>query len=156
ILVPPASSSFSALGVGFTELAHEYRTLGGAADLAASWAATVEALRGRAERDMFGEGVVVGTCAPSVRVHDEDGGEEHPASDGTSAPSSLGKAKGRVAVDFRLGVPGSGRSEFPRAAKNGAPPAAGGDRPALVGREPKKLPVVQGDALGGKASGPCI
>jgi N-methylhydantoinase A len=156
ILVPPASSSFSALGVGFTELAHEYRALGGGAALSRSWGSTIETLRGRAERDMFGEGVAVATCASSVRVRDENGGEPHASSDVKQAPPSLGATKGRVAVDFRLALPGSGRNEFPITGTNGAGDARGAERTALVGHEWKRVPVRQGEALGGKASGPCI
>ena len=156
ILVPPASSSFSALGVGFTELAHEYRALGGGASVVASWGETVGALRGRAERDMFGEGVPVANCAPSVRVRDEKNRQEHATSDPKSPPKSLGTANGRVAVDFRLALPGSGRSEFPALSTNGGSTAPSGERAALVGRESKSLPVRDGSALASKTSGPCI
>ncbi len=156
VLIPPASSSFSALGVGFTELAHEYRMLAGGAAVADAWGATVGALRGRAERDMFGEGVGLASCSSSVRVRDESGGGEHAVADGAIAPATLRKANGRVAVDFRLGVPGSGRSEFPSASANGTGAVIAGERVALVGRESKKVSVRDGAALEGKASGPCI
>lgn len=153
ILVPPASSSFSALGVGFTELAHEYRALGAGGAVAKAWAAIVDTLRGRAERDMFGEGVAAAGCAASVRVRDEKG-EEHTAN-GASAPASLASAKGRVAVDFRLGVPASGRSEFPSVSANGDAGKSGGERTALVGRESKSVPVRDGGALA-KLGGPAV
>ena len=155
--MPPASSSFSALGVGFTELAHEYRALGDGGAVSKSWASTLETLRGRAERDMFGEGVAAGGCTESVRVRDEKGGAEHPAN-GASAPASLSGANGRVAVDFRLGVPGSGRSEFPTASANGGGEKGdrvGGERQALLGRESKNVPVRDGAALN-KTAGPCV
>jgi len=153
ILVPPASSSFSALGVGFTELAHEYRALGSGGAVAKAWTATLDTLRGRAERDMFGEGVGAAGCTVNVRVHDEKGAEY--AANGSSAPLSLASANGRVAVDFRLGVPGSGRTEFPSVSANGDRANGGGERAALVGRESKKVPVRDGTERG-KLAGPAV
>ena len=70
---------------------------------------------------------------------DEDGGAEHAASDSREPPESLRAVKGHFALDYRIGVPGSGRSEFPRWAGTGARAEHAGERSALVGRETKSL-----------------
>jgi len=156
VIVPSASSSFSALGVGFSELAHEYRALLAGSVAADTWRTVVKELRERAERDMFGEGVESVACRLTMRARDEDGSAEHAASDSREPPESLRAVKGNFALDYRLGVQGSGRSKFPRRAGNGARAEHPGERSALVGRETKSLRVLEPGALGGTASGPCL
>jgi N-methylhydantoinase A len=156
VIVPSASSSFSALGVGFSELAHEYRALLAGPVSADTWRTVVEQLRERAERDMFGEGIEDGACHVTMRVRDEDGSADHAAPDSREPPESLRAVKGHFALDYRIGVPGSGRSEFPRWAGNGARAEHAGERSALVGRETKSLRVLDAGALGGRVSGPCL
>ena len=91
-----------------------------------------------------------------MRVRDEDGSAEHPASDSREPPESIRAVKGHFALDYRIGVPGSGRSEFPRWAGNEARAEQAGERSALVGRETKSLRVLDAGALGGRVSGPCL
>ena len=154
VIVPPASSSFSALGVVFAELAHEYRRLLGAPLAADSWQETISELAGRAERDMFGEGVPGSACRATVRVREENGTKEHAVADPRQVPSGLLAGNGRVTVDYRLAFDGSGRSEFPRVARNGSS-GASGERVALLGGRPQSLRVLDGGAPGA-ASGPCL
>jgi N-methylhydantoinase A/oxoprolinase/acetone carboxylase beta subunit len=156
VIVPSASSSFSALGVGFSELAHEYRALLAGPVAADAWRMVVEELRERAQRDMFGEGVEGVACRVTMRAREEDGGAEHAVSDSREPPESLRAVKGRFALDFRLGVTGSGRNEFPRWAGNGARAEKAVERSALVGREAKSVRVLDAGALGGTVSGPCL
>jgi N-methylhydantoinase A len=157
VIVPPASSSFSALGVGFSELAHEFRALLAGPVAADTWRTVVEELRERAERDMFGEGVEGGACRAAMRARDEDGGAEHAASDSREPPELLRAVKGRFALDYRIGVQGSGRSEFPRWAGDGARSEHAGARSVLVGRETESLRVLDAAALGAEpVSGPCL
>ncbi len=156
VIVPPASSSFSALGVGFSELAHEYRALLTGPVAADAWRMVVEELRERAQRDMFGEGVEGVECRVTMRARDEDGGAEHAVSDSRDPPESLRAGKGRFALDYRLGVTGSGRKEFPRWAAEGARAEHAGERIVLVGRETRSVRVLDAGALGGTVSGPCL
>jgi len=154
VIVPPASSSFSALGVVFAELAHEYRRLLGAPLAAGAWRETIAELHARAERDMFGEGVPGSACRAKVRVREEQGAREHEVGDLRQLPSGLEAGNGRVAVDYRFALDGSGRSEFPRVARNGAG-GVGGERPASLGGKRQQLRVLDGDAPG-EAAGPCL
>ena len=156
VIVPPASSSFSALGVGFAELAHQYRALVGGPVARDLWRQTVGDLRDRTERDMFGEGVATASCRAEVEVRDEGGGGSHALTDSAEPPAALARANGRFAVDYRLAVEGSGRREFPGLSSNGTTRAGAKERPALVGRETKTLGVVDGDALGKAVDGPCM
>jgi len=156
VIVPSASSSFSALGVGFSELAHEYRALLAGPVAADAWRMAVEELRERAERDMFGEGVEGVACRVTMRARDEDGGAEHAASDSREPPESLRAVRGRFALDYRLGVTGSGRNEFPRGAGEGGRAEHAGERIVLVGRETRSVRVLDAGALGGTVSGPCL
>jgi N-methylhydantoinase A len=156
VIVPSASSSFSALGVSFSELAHEYRALLSSPVAADAWGRVVEELRERAQRDMFGEGVEGVACRATMRARDEGGGAEHAASDFREPPESLRAVKGRFALDYRLGLPGSGREEFPRGAGNEARPEHAVERRALVGQEVESVRVVHAGALGGSVNGPCL
>ena len=63
VLVPRLSSVFSAFGIGFSHLAHEYQ-----APLAGDGLAVRADLRRRAERDMYGEGVDPATCRYDVSL----------------------------------------------------------------------------------------
>ncbi len=156
LIVPPASSSFSALGVGFAELAHEYRTLLGAPVASQAWNGTISELRDRAERDMFGEGVPNAKCRVDVRLRQEEGGQEFAVADVASVPKDAAAAKGRVAIDYRFTFTGSGQTEFPKSAANGAESgAAGGKRKALIGGKSESVAVVDG-GQGTKAAGPCL
>lgn len=157
LIVPPASSSFSALGVGFAELAHEYRTLLGGPTASERWRSTVGDLRARAERDMFGEGVPGAACRGSVRVREENGAREYPVADPSQPPEGLREGGGRFALDYRFALGGSGASDFPRVARNGGA-AESAERAVMLGRELAMLRVLDADAFvaGTKASGPCL
>lgn len=156
VIVPPASSSFSALGVGFAELAHEYRTLLAAPVDAEAWSAAITGLKERAERDMFGEGVPDAKCRIDVRVREEEGGREHAVTDLAALPKGISASSGRVTIDYRAAFDGSGRTEFPKSTANGAGSGtAAGSRRALVGGTIQSIPVADG-AKAGQISGPCL
>jgi N-methylhydantoinase A len=156
VMVPPASSSFSALGVGFSELAHEYRALLAGPVTPDAWRGVVAELGQRADRDMFGEGVEREGCRVAMRARDEAGGVHHALSDSREPPEWLRALKGRFALDYRLGVEGSGRAEFPRWAGNGARAETVSERRALVGGETRRVKVLDAGALGGTVGGPCV
>ncbi|MBX9607919.1 MAG: hydantoinase/oxoprolinase family protein [Gammaproteobacteria bacterium] len=65
VLIPRLSSVFSAFGIGFSHLAHEYQVPLQARD---DVAALRGELRRRVERDMYGEGVDPGACRYDVRL----------------------------------------------------------------------------------------
>jgi N-methylhydantoinase A/oxoprolinase/acetone carboxylase beta subunit len=75
VIVPAYASVFSAYGIGFSDLAHQYRVP--AADVAARGSDQVLAeLSTRAARDMFGEGVEAGAWQEAVEVWGTAGGRE--------------------------------------------------------------------------------
>lgn len=158
VVVPPASSSFSALGVGFGELAHEYRSLIEAPVGGDAWQASVGGLAGRAERDMFGEGVPSQGCKRTVRVRRENGEGAEEVADLRAAPQAMRQGNGRFAIDYRSALDGSALAEFPRVKRNGGAPAPSGSRDVLFGREMRNVRVIDGAALaaGAKCAGPCL
>jgi N-methylhydantoinase A/oxoprolinase/acetone carboxylase beta subunit len=156
IIVPPASSSFSALGVGFADLAHEYRMMLDAPVAADAWTGAIRDLRDRAERDMFGEGVPSAKCRAEIRIRGENGAREFAVAEVASVPKEIAGAEGRVAIDYRFAFPGSGRGEFPRATANGAGKAASRrQRMALVGEALQSVSVVDGSTAD-ELRGPCL
>jgi N-methylhydantoinase A/oxoprolinase/acetone carboxylase beta subunit len=64
VIVPHLSSVFSAFGIGFSGLAHEYSVPLPDGDVATAR----DALLARAGRDMFGEGVAPGECTFETRI----------------------------------------------------------------------------------------
>jgi N-methylhydantoinase A len=156
VIVPPAASSFSALGVVFTELAHQYRALLGGPVTPDLWRATVRGLRDRTARDMFGEGMSEASCRAEIEVRDEAGSRGHALVDGAEPPPGLDRANGRYAVDYRLAVDGSARREFPNGRTNGDAVHGARERPVLVGRDTKTVAIIDGGAIDGSVSGPCI
>jgi len=154
--VPPASSSFSALGVGFSELAHEYRALLAGPVTSDTWRMVVAELGERADRDMFGEGIERSGCRVAMRARDEAGGADHALSDSREPPESLRALEGRFALDYRLVVQGSGRAEFPRWARNGARAEKASERSALFGGQSQQAKVLDADVVGGTVTGPCL
>jgi N-methylhydantoinase A/oxoprolinase/acetone carboxylase beta subunit len=63
VIVPHLSAVFSAFGIGFSGLAHEYSV-----PLASDVDSARDALLARARRDMFGEGVAPGECSFETRI----------------------------------------------------------------------------------------
>jgi N-methylhydantoinase A/oxoprolinase/acetone carboxylase beta subunit len=156
LVVPAASASFSALGVGFAELAHEYRALFSTPVSSDGWKIGVERLRDRAERDMFGEGVAVSACRGSIRVRSEEGGREYEVGDLLRAPDGLAVKDGRIAVDYQLALTGSGGTGFPRGERRQA--AAVTERPVLIDGKAEAVRVVDAGAFetGAAGAGPCV
>ena len=82
LIIPPASSSFSALGVGFAGLAHEYRSLFQGPVSQEQWQQTVTDFQARSNRDMFGEGVAQTDCQTFIQLRRENDGTAYVASPG--------------------------------------------------------------------------
>ena len=130
-IVPTAAASFSALGVGFAPLAHEYRALVDPAVTDASWNETLAGLRERAERDMFGEGASGNGSSPSLRLRNEADGRD-------LAPEDRGRlATGRLVLDYRI----------ERGGRIAAAPAAPDEGPSDAGREARRTIRLQRQTL---------
>ena len=84
VLIPQLSSVFSAFGISFSDLGHRYRVPLGDAE-AEGFESAAAALRRRAERDMYGEGVEPQRCAFELALAGAREGRErvHPVAAGT-------------------------------------------------------------------------
>ena len=84
VIIPGMASVFSACGIGFSDLSHEYRQMlpVGERDRERLWQDMLE----RARRDMFAEGVDLGDCDISWRVSAGDADEAFTASGADYAP----------------------------------------------------------------------
>ncbi len=158
LIIPPASASFSALGVGFAELAHEYRTLLSCPAASEVWQHAIAGLRERTERDMFGEGVSGADGVGSKRLRNEANGVEHELSESASLPSALASSNGRMVLDYRVTARGSGRSDFPSPERGHAQSVGDAERNAVMGGREARVRVVDaaGFSPGMSGAGPCV
>jgi N-methylhydantoinase A len=158
VIIPPASSSFSALGVSFAELAHEYRALLSTPIAGEAWRSAVGGMRERAARDMFGEGVSGDDCRTTIRVREEKTGAVIEVSDDGVSPTNLGDGGGRVTLDYRSTLPGTGLVDFPRAESPAGKGSSRRERPVLLGREARSIQVIEASsfATGDRGDGPCV
>lgn len=92
VIVPHLAAVFSAFGISFSDIAHEYETV------LRNWDGTdleekVSELRERARRDMFAEGFDLAECRleMDVRYGGEDGCEVVPLAEAASRPDLRGK-----------------------------------------------------------------
>lgn len=122
IIVPHMAAVFSAFGIGFSNLAHEYQsplTGKSAADIAATRTAMLE----RAQRDMAGEGVDPGACRYAFGLWTESEGSvvEQPLADSdlanltAPAGSRLSLTASYELPVFNLAADGGQRSATPEA-----------------------------------------
>jgi N-methylhydantoinase A/oxoprolinase/acetone carboxylase beta subunit len=159
LIIPPASASFSALGVGFARLGHQYRALLARPVDERTWRDSAETARERAERDMFGEGVPASGCVGSKRLRAEADGIEYDLQDAAGVPAALAQGNGRVVFDYQSTFGASGLTQFPTP-ETGQGGAAGAqvERPVLLGNKPTTIQIV--DAAGFKPGmtghGPCV
>ncbi len=159
LIVPPASASFSALGVGFAKLAHQYRALLSCPVGQRAWDEAGTALRERAERDMFGEEVATADCVGSRRLRSERDGGEFEINENGGLPDALAKSNGRVVLDYHSTLASTGLSQFPAsAAAAQAGSGAHVERPVLLGNKPTRVPIVDagGFTPGMSGQGPCV
>ena len=157
VLIPGLAAVFSAYGIGFSDIAHDYEV----ALTEASDAALDRALKGllsRAERGMYAEGFSLEECTLEqlLKVSVDGVDTLHPIQGG-KLPANI-PANGRLSVIVNAtrsilqpsvkGAFGSGRA----AAK------ASGSRSVLVGGDASALPLyrVEGQARGVTADGPAV
>ncbi|MFT3791850.1 MAG: hydantoinase/oxoprolinase family protein [Rudaea sp.] len=88
VLIPGLAAVFSAFGIGFSDIGHEYALpLSGAGDLAKARAHLAE----RAKNGMFAEGVDIKTCKLRWAVQGADGSEVPLGANDTKLPKGVGK-----------------------------------------------------------------
>jgi len=153
VVIPGLAAVFSAFGIGFSDIAHEYEaTLARADDDALKQA--LATLRERAARGMFAEGFELRDCLIETRLQIDErllplDGERLPAGLPTDARLTLVLKASRPIARAQL----SGR--FGEARK---PATAGGQRRVLAGGKPVSLPLYRVEAQSGgvQAQGPCV
>lgn len=159
LIIPPASASFSALGVGFAKLAHGYRAVLPSQVDPRTWHGAAEALRERAERDMFGEAVAAAGCVGLRRLRCETDGTEYELQEAAGLPERLAQRNGRVVFDYQFTVTDSGLTQFPvpetgqQVVRNGRV-----ERPVLLASNPSAVRIVDAGAFkpGMAGEGPCV
>jgi len=88
VLIPGLAAVFSAFGIGFSDIGHEYAApLGGTGDLARVRAHLAE----RARHGMFAEGVDIANCRLRWTLQDAQGKEIAFGAKGTKLPKGFGK-----------------------------------------------------------------
>lgn len=135
IIIPRLASVFSAFGIGFSHLAHEYHVPLDDAD-----PNVIEAeLRARAERDMFGEGVAPGECKYESGLWGAKGDQviEAPLSGAAGFAADVDDARVTLKAIFELPT-----SELiSDDAKSGAAAASSGSAAVtLGGTKPTQIP----------------
>ncbi len=159
VIVPHMAAVFSAYGIGFSNLAHEYR----AHDIdMADLPKIKDGLRARGRRDMFGEGVDADQCHYLFGAErDLDGALVERSLNGSSAPATMEHDRLEAGETLRLRVV----HELPKFAMTGE--AALAVEPlrehrhakvALKAGERVDVPVFSNDALvpGHRVAGPAL
>ncbi|MBI4695147.1 MAG: hydantoinase/oxoprolinase family protein [Gammaproteobacteria bacterium] len=154
VIVPRFAAVFSAFGIGFSHLAHEYQVP--AADAAGAALAAVKAeLEVRARRDMYGEGVDPASCRYDYSLWR--------AVDGKVQESPL--VDGKVPADANARLTLKAVHELPSSAlvapgneQASAAPTAGQTEIRLAAGKPVSVPVVHDKDLqpGHALAGPCL
>jgi N-methylhydantoinase A len=153
VIIPGLAAVFSAFGIAFSDIAHEYEALLDSAD-AAGLKQARELLLERARRGMFAEGFELDDC--SIETWLEIGEKLHPLQGGqlpagvtmADRPTLVLKAIKRIASASLSGGFGVQR----KAAQ------AAGERRTLSGGKETMLPVyrVEDQSGGAQAQGPCV
>ncbi len=167
LIIPPASSSFSALGVGFARLAHEYRSLFQGTVSQEQWQQTVTNFQTRAGRDMFGEGVARTDCQTAVQLRRENDATAH-----ITSPEALPEMfqndppaqNTQTVLDYQYMHDGSGLQQFPTTAsaqENNSQlhqSRQSETRTIVIDGESQAVPVISVEPLADAeaGSGPCL
>jgi N-methylhydantoinase A/oxoprolinase/acetone carboxylase beta subunit len=153
VVIPGLAAVFSAFGLGFSDIAHEYELHLARNDDAALQQA-LATLRERAERGMFAEGFELKDCVIETRLQVDD---RLLPLDGGHLPAGLPKDRPLTAV-LKATRP------IARAQLNGGfgetrkPAVAQGQRRLIAGGKPVALPLYRVEAQSGgvQAQGPCV
>ncbi len=153
VIVPAYASVFSAYGIGFSDLSHQYRVP--VAEVTARGAEVVLAeLRERARRDMFGEGLAAGAWAEVVEVCGAVNGRLTAQPWQGAAPAGLDDAGLRLVATHGLRQPQlPATTEVPARAA-----VAAGSALVYLDGEPTELPVyaLKGMPPGSAGAGPAL
>ncbi|MDA8102662.1 MAG: hydantoinase/oxoprolinase family protein [Nitrospiraceae bacterium] len=155
VIVPQLSSVFSAFGIGFSGLAHEY-SVPMPADALRARAARDEMLA-RARQDMFGEGVPADGCSYETMSRLVENGVVRDISwaNGSAPPGAEGAARLVVRGSHPLATFELARDEN---RSNGAIRADGSRRVLLGAGDPADVPLHRQESIvaGASGSGPAV
>lgn len=149
VVIPGLAAVFSAFGLGFSDIAHEYEATLPSADTAALKVATAQLME-RAQRGMFAEGFALGDCQVEKQLQV---GDEFVALQGDALPANLPKGA-RLALMVKATKP------IPRATLQGRFGVAKTAARSAATRDTSKgkLPLFEVEqAKGGvTGQGPCV
>lgn len=153
VVIPGLAAVFSAFGIGFSDIAHEYEATLASADAEALQAA-LATLTERARRGMFAEGFDLASCRLE-KMLDVDG--EAIALNGDALPANLPKGA-RVALVLKATRPIARASLSGRFGSTTKAAVAGGKRKTLSSGQLAELPLFKvEDQVGGcTGQGPCV
>ncbi len=154
VIVPRLASVFSAFGIGFSNLAHEYQVpLNGTATLAQ----IKPDLLSRAHRDMYGEGVETRQCAFEFGLWQVlDGHAVEKPLNGSTLPKIAAGADARVSLRATFALPSFSLVKDRKGA--GTPAARNGSATIRIGGKAEEVPTyLDSDLKAGKRlSGPAL
>ena len=152
IIIPGLAAVFSAFGIGFSDIAHEYEAPLASAD-AAGLKATRELLLERARRGMFAEGFELADCRIETWLQ---AGDELVPVEGDKLPAlPKGVQAAMVLKATRVIARASLAGKF---GGQGKAAVAAGKRSVNTGGKAAELPLyrVEDQAGGAQAQGPCV
>jgi N-methylhydantoinase A/oxoprolinase/acetone carboxylase beta subunit len=158
VLIPGLAAVFSAFGLGFSDIQHQYEAPLAAAD-SASLKACIDELMDQARRGMFAEGFALEECTITrmLRVTNERGDEHSHALTNDAMPDGI-EAGARLSVTLealrRINRPPL-RGAF---SDKTVEARQGGIRTVLIGRERTEVPLykIEEQPSGGSATGPAV
>lgn len=153
VVIPSLAAVFSAFGIGFSDIAHEYEALLDRADDAALQQALAQ-LTERARRGMFAEGFELQDCRIETRLQVD---EQLLPLAGDTLPAGLPKGA-RVTLVLRATKSIARAQLSGKFGQQRKAAVAGGQRRVLAGGKPAELPLyrVEAQAGGVQAQGPCV
>ncbi|HSW11772.1 MAG TPA: hydantoinase/oxoprolinase family protein [Solimonas sp.] len=153
VVIPGLAAVFSAFGIGFSDIAHEYELPLERNDDAALQQA-LAMLRERAARGMFAEGFELKDCLIETRLQLDD---RLLPLDGERLPAGLPK-DARLTLMLKATRPIARAQLSGRFGEERKPAAAGGQRRLVTGGKPVALPLYRVEAQSGgvQAQGPCV
>ena len=157
IIVPQMAAVFSAYGIGFSALAHQYQTsLTGVS--AADIAAARDRMSARARHDMSGEGVDPAQCRYDFALwKDTASGVVQTALDAAALQALQPSADARLVLTASYALP-SFQLTADRATRQTPAPVSGSAQVLYGGSDGQRTPVVSADALapGHHLTGPAL
>ncbi len=156
VVIPPHSSNFSAMGVAFSGLTHEYRWIADSSPADGAASRAIEAVRERAARDMFGEGVTSDETVISIRLHCN--GTERYLDTAENLGVLIEGANGTTVLDYRLAKRASAEGNPHLVERGRGAQTAAAQREVLVAGARRGVDLVAAESVsvGDKGAGPCL